>query len=214
MAYDLLEYNGEDVRQLTILERRALLEKCVAQADFPSLLISPILSFSTWEELVAHRETARANAVEGIMLKRLTSVYEVGRRRGDWWKWKVDPMSIDAVLTFSMQGHGRRADLYTDHTFGLWQDGQLVTFAKAYSGLTDEEMLKVDAFVKKNTVERFGPVRQVAPELVFELAFEGINASSRHKSGVAVRFPRIVRWRHDKKPKDANTLDDLKALIA
>ncbi|MBK9420782.1 MAG: ATP-dependent DNA ligase [Flavobacteriales bacterium] len=213
MAYDLLEHHGEDVRQRPMIERRAFLGTCVAQADFPSLAISSTLPFDSWEELVAHRETARANAVEGVMLKRLSSIYEVGRKRGDWWKWKVDPMSIDAVLTFSMQGHGRRADLYTDHTFGLWQDGQLVTFAKAYSGLTDQEMLKVDAFVKKHTVERFGPVRQVTPELVFELAFEGISSSSRHKSGVAVRFPRIVRWRHDKKPEDANTLDDLKALI-
>jgi DNA ligase-1 len=147
------------------------------------------------------------------MLKRRSSTYEVGRKRGDWWKWKVDPLSVDAVLTFSMQGHGRRADLYTDHTFGLWHNGQLVTFAKAYSGLTDAEMKEVDRFVKKNTIERFGPVRQVEPQLVFEIAFEGINASSRHKSGVAVRFPRIVRWRHDKAPADANTLDDLKALI-
>jgi DNA ligase-1 len=147
------------------------------------------------------------------MLKRRSSSYEVGRKRGDWWKWKVDPLSIDAVLTFSMQGHGRRADLYTDHTFGLWQDGQLVTFAKAYSGLTDAEMKEVDAFVKKNTLERFGPVRQVEPRLVFEIAFEGISASSRHKSGMAVRFPRIVRWRRDKKIDEANTLDDLKALV-
>ena len=147
------------------------------------------------------------------MLKRRNSTYEVGRRKGDWWKWKVDPMRIDAVLTFSMQGHGRRADLYTDHTFGLWRDGELVTFAKAYSGLTDKEMKEVDAFVKKHTIERFGPVRQVQPELVFEIAFEGIGASTRHKSGVAVRFPRIVRWRRDKKAEEANTLDDLKGMI-
>lgn len=147
------------------------------------------------------------------MLKRLNSTYEVGRRRGDWWKWKVDPLRIDAVLTFSMQGHGRRADLYTDHTFGLWHNGELVTFAKAYSGLTDAEMKEVDAFVKKNTLERFGPVRQVKAELVFEIAFEGISASTRHKSGVAVRFPRIARWRKDKKAEDANTLDDLKSMI-
>jgi DNA ligase-1 len=126
----------------------------------------------------------------------------------------VDPLSIDAVLTFSMQGHGRRADLYTDHTFGLWQDGQLVTFAKAYSGLTDAEMKEVDTFVKKNTLERFGPVRQVEPQLVFEIAFEGISASSRHKSGVAVRFPRIVRWRRDKRPDEADTLEALKRLAS
>jgi len=213
MAYDLLEFDGQDIRQRPIIERRSLLERAIKDAEHPSLLISEVLRFSTWEELVAHRAAAHTSAVEGIMLKRKSSTYEVGRKRGDWWKWKVDPMSIDAVLTFSMQGHGRRADLYTDHTFGLWSEGQLVTFAKAYSGLTDEEMKQVDAFVKKNTIERFGPVRQVTPQLVFEIAFEGISASSRHKSGVAVRFPRIARWRHDKKIEEANSLDDLKRLI-
>jgi DNA ligase 1 len=213
MAYDLLEFEGRDIRQLPMRERRGLLERVVLDAAHPSLALSGTLHFATWEDLVIHREAARTSAVEGIMLKRLSSTYEVGRKKGDWWKWKVDPLSIDAVLTFSMQGHGRRADLYTDHTFGLWHNGALVTFAKAYSGLTDEEMKQVDAFVKKNTVERFGPVRQVTPELVFEIAFEGISFSSRHKSGVAVRFPRIARWRHDKKADEANTLDDLKELI-
>lgn len=213
MVYDLLETEGADIRSKPMEERRELLEKLVAKASDPHLLPSEVLPFKTWEELVSFRDDSRSNAVEGVMLKRKSSPYEVGRKRGDWWKWKVDPMSVDAVLTYSMQGHGRRADLYTDHTFGLWQDGELVTFAKAYSGLTDEEMRKVDAFVKKNTLERFGPVRQVTPQLVFEIAFEGISASSRHKSGVAVRFPRIVRWRHDKLPKDANSLDDLKALV-
>lgn len=213
MAYDVMEYEGEDIRQQPLSERREKLEALVAKAEHPALALSPTLPFGTWEEIVAHREHARSSSIEGLMLKRLSSTYEVGRRRGDWWKWKVDPLSIDAVLTFSMQGHGRRADLYTDHTFGLWQDGQLVTFAKAYSGLTDAEMKEVDAFVKKNTIERFGPVRQVKPELVFEIAFEGIGASTRHKSGVAVRFPRIARWRKDKKPQEANTLDDLKAMI-
>jgi DNA ligase 1 len=213
MAYDILEFEGEDSRQVPMAERRRILEHVHASAAHPSLLISPTLAFSTWEEIVAHREHARATSIEGLMLKRLSSTYEVGRKRGDWWKWKVDPLSIDAVLTFSMQGHGRRADLYTDHTFGLWHEGQLVTFAKAYSGLTDAEMKEVDAFVKKHTLERFGPVRQVEPKLVFEIAFEGISTSSRHKSGVAVRFPRIVRWRRDKKIDEANTLDDLKALI-
>lgn len=213
MAYDLLECDGQDIRQRPMSERRGSLERTVMHAPHPSLLISEPLRFERWEELVAHREAARTSAVEGIMLKRKRSTYDVGRRRGDWWKWKVDPMSIDAVLTFSMQGHGRRADLYTDHTFGLWNNGELVTFAKAYSGLTDEEMKQVDAFVKKNTVERFGPVRQVVPQLVFEIAFEGISTSSRHKSGVAVRFPRIARWRHDKRIEEANSLEDLKRLI-
>ncbi len=213
MAYDLLEFEGHDIRQLPMSDRRSLLERLIADASNPALRLSPTLHFTTWPDIVDHREHARATSVEGLMLKRRSSTYEVGRKRGDWWKWKVDPLSVDAVLTFSMQGHGRRADLYTDHTFGLWEEGRLVTFAKAYSGLTDVEMKQVDHFVKKHTVERFGPVRQVEPQLVFEIAFEGINASSRHKSGVAVRFPRIVRWRHDKKPIDANTLDDLKALI-
>jgi len=212
MAYDLMEFGGEDIRQRPMSERRTLLEQVHLQAAHPSLLLSATLPFSSWEEIVQHREHARSTSIEGLMLKRLSSTYEVGRKRGDWWKWKVDPLSIDAVLTYSMQGHGRRADLYTDHTFGLWQDGQLVTFAKAYSGLTDAEMKEVDAFVKKNTLERFGPVRQVEPMLVFEIAFEGISASSRHKSGVAVRFPRIVRWRRDKKAEDANTLEDLRKL--
>ncbi len=214
MAYDIMEHEGQDIRQVPMHERRRILEEIHRNAAHPSLLLSAMLPFSTWEEIVAHREHARTTSIEGLMLKRLTSTYEVGRKRGDWWKWKVDPLSIDAVLTFSMQGHGRRADLYTDHTFGLWQGDQLVTFAKAYSGLTDAEMKEVDTFVKKNTVERFGPVRQVEPKLVFEIAFEGISASSRHKSGVAVRFPRIVRWRRDKKIEEANTLDDLKALVA
>jgi DNA ligase-1 len=213
MAYDVMEFGGVDIRDRPMSERRLLLEHVHRDASHPSLLISPTLAFSTWEEIVEHREKARTTSIEGLMLKRLSSAYEVGRRRGDWWKWKVDPLSIDAVLTFSMQGHGRRADLYTDHTFGLWHNGELVTFAKAYSGLTDAEMKEVDAFVKKNTVERFGPVRQVVPELVFEVAFEGISVSTRHKSGVAVRFPRIARWRKDKKAADANTLDDLKGMI-
>ena len=212
MAYDLMEHAGVDIRHRPLTERRELLERIVADAQHPMLTLSPTLSFTTWEDIVAHREHARTASIEGLMLKRLSSTYEVGRRRGDWWKWKVDPLSIDAVLTFSMQGHGRRADLYTDHTFGLWHEGQLVTFAKAYSGLTDAEMLEVDAFVKKNTLERFGPVRQVKAELVFEIAFEGISPSTRHKSGVAVRFPRIARWRKDKKPQDADTLESLKRL--
>jgi DNA ligase-1 len=213
MAYDIMEHAGEDIRQRPLRERRALLERIVGDAQQSVITISPTLRFDTWEEIVAHREHARTASIEGLMLKRLNSTYEAGRRRGDWWKWKVDPLNIDAVLTFSMQGHGRRADLYTDHTFGLWQEGQLVTFAKAYSGLTDAEMKEVDAFIKKNTLERFGPVRQVKAELVFEIAFEGISISTRHKSGVAVRFPRIARWRKDKKPEEANTLDDLKDMI-
>jgi DNA ligase-1 len=147
------------------------------------------------------------------MLKDKKSSYGIGRKKGNWWKWKSNPKTIDAVLTYAMRGHGRRTNMYTDYTFGLWEDNNLVTFAKAYSGLTDAEIKKVDQFIKQNTLERFGPVRQVKPELVFEIAFEGIAPSSRHKSGVAVRFPRILRWRHDKKTNDANSLEDLKQLL-
>lgn len=213
MAYDLMEDGGKDIRQEALQARRERLERIHRNASHPVLMLSALLPFSEWPDVVEHREHARTASIEGLMLKRLSSTYEVGRKRGDWWKWKVDPLSIDAVLTFSMQGHGRRANLFTDHTFGLWRDGQLVTFAKAYSGLTDKELNEVDAFVKKNTLERFGPVRQVEPQLVFEIAFEGISPSSRHKSGVAVRFPRIVRWRRDKLAKDANSLDDLMQLL-
>jgi DNA ligase-1 len=147
------------------------------------------------------------------MIKHKESPYGVGRKKGSWWKWKSDPKNIDAVLTYAMRGHGRRTNLYTDYTFALWHKGSLVTFAKAYSGLTDAEIKKLDQFIKQNTLDRFGPVRQVKPALVFEIAFEGIAPSSRHKSGIAVRFPRISRWRHDKKLEDANSLDDLKKLL-
>ena len=147
------------------------------------------------------------------MLKKKDSPYLVGRKKGDWWKWKVNPLTVDAVLTYAMRGHGRRSNLFTDYTFALWKEDELVTFAKAYSGLTDIEFREVDKFIKNNTVDRFGPVRQVTPELVFEIAFEGIAESKRHKSGVAVRFPRILRWRKDKVVEEANTLEELKALI-
>jgi DNA ligase-1 len=148
------------------------------------------------------------------MVKRKESTYQVGRKRGDWWKWKVDPLSIDAVMIYAMRGHGRRANLFSDYTFAVWDGPELVPFAKAYSGLTDKEMGEVDRFVKKHTIERFGPVRSVVPELVFEIGFEGIAHSPRHKSGIALRFPRILRWRKDKPPSEANTLDDLKAILA
>jgi DNA ligase-1 len=147
------------------------------------------------------------------MLKRRDSIYRNGRRRGDWWKWKIDPFTVDAVMIYAMRGHGRRANLYTDYTFAVWDGEQLVPFTKAYSGLTDEEIREVDRWVKLNTLERFGPVRSVKPELVFEIAFEGINRSSRHKSGIALRFPRMARWRKDKKATEANTLSDLNALL-
>ncbi len=167
----------------------------------------------TWKELEAIREDAREFRAEGLMLKRHDSAYQVGRPVGDWWKWKVDPYTIDAVMIYAQRGHGRRASLYSDYTFALWKDGELVPFAKAYSGLTDAEIRKVDAFVRKNTHEKFGPVRSVTPELVFELAFENIQRSPRHKSGIAVRFPRISRWRHDKKPADADKLETILSML-
>ena len=214
-AYDLLEWEGEDIRQKPFSERRKLLEKLyesIQRIDFP-LHLSRTISFDTWEEAAAERERAREEKSEGLMLKRKDSPYLVGRKKGDWWKWKVAPLTVDAVLTYAMRGHGRRSNLFTDYTFALWDGDELVTFAKAYSGLTDAEFRQVDAWIKKNTLERFGPVRSVTPELVFEIAFEGIAESKRHKSGVATRFPRIFRWRKDKKPEEANTLEELKQLI-
>ncbi|WP_296704494.1 ATP-dependent DNA ligase [Algoriphagus sp.] len=217
-AYDLLEYEGKDVRNLKYVQRRELLEPMVLEVNHPVLQLSHQMTFNSWEDVASERELAREKRSEGLMMKRNDSPYRVGRKKGDWWKWKTDPLTIDAVLTYAMRGHGRRTNLFTDYTFGLWApneegDLELVTFAKAYSGLTDKEFSQVDAIIKKTTLERFGPVRSVEPTLVFELAFEGIAFSNRHKSGVAVRFPRILRWRKDKTIEDANTLDDLKALI-
>ena len=193
-------------------------EKLVSNAVKIPFYLSETIHFSSWEEAAKERERSREVHSEGLMLKRKDSPYLVGRKKGDWWKWKVDPLTIDAVLTYAMRGHGRRSNLFTDYTFALWdekEDGEkeLVTFAKAYSGLTDAEFRKVDNWIKKNTLERFGPVRSVTPHHVFEIGFEGIALSSRHKSGVATRFPRILRWRKDKKIEEANALSDLKDLI-
>ncbi len=214
-AYDLLEWKGEDIRQKPFSERREILDNLISTCDCDKLglYLSNTMNFDTWEAAAKERELSREKRSEGLMLKRKDSPYLVGRKKGDWWKWKIDPFTIDAVLTYAMRGHGRRANLYTDYTFGLWNKGELVTFAKAYSGLTDAEFRQIDAWIKKNTLERFGPVRSVTPHHVFEIAFEGIAESSRHKSGIATRFPRILRWRKDKPIEEANTLDDLKALI-
>ncbi len=212
MAYDLLEYEGEDIREQPLGERREKLARTMNSA--PAVLkMSESVRFDTWDELAAIRENARSRATEGIMLKHRGSPYLVGRKRGDWWKWKVDPLTVDAVLIYAMRGHGRRANLFTDYTFAVKDGEQLVPFTKAYSGLTDKEMTRVDRFVKQNTIDKFGPVRSVRPELVFEIAFEGINESSRHKSGVALRFPRIHRWREDKPVSEINTLEDLQGLL-
>jgi DNA ligase-1 len=214
LAYDLLEHQGQDVRQRPLSWRVAALSRLVESVAHPELMRSPTLEAGSWESLVEARAQARKQRVEGLMLKRRDSVYGVGRKRGDWWKWKVDPYRVDAVLIYAQSGHGRRAGLYTDYTLAVWDEDRLVPFAKAYSGLSDNEIRQVDRFVRRNTIERFGPVRSVAPELVFEIAFEGIRHSSRHKSGVAVRFPRIARWRKDKPPREADTLDTIKALVA
>jgi DNA ligase-1 len=214
IAYDCLEYNGEDIRTKSQAARRAILELLHAATPYPQLFnLSVLIPFSTWDELAKVRERSREMIAEGIMLKRKTATYQVGRKRGDWWKWKIDPLSIDAVMIYAQKGHGRRADLYTDYTFAVWDGDKLVPFAKAYSGLTDAEINKVDYFIKRNTLEKFGPVRTVKPELVFEIGFEGINKSTRHKSGIALRFPRILRWRHDKPKEEADTLDTLKGFL-
>jgi DNA ligase-1 len=216
-AYDLLEWKGEDIRNLAFAERRKLLEQLVKEINTPELPLelSETMHFDSWAEAANERDRSREVLSEGLMLKRKDSPYLVGRKKGDWWKWKVDPLTIDAVLTYAMRGHGRRSNLFTDYTFGLWdaEKEELVTFAKAYSGLTDVEFRSLDAWIKKNTLERFGPVRSVTPHHVFEIGFEGIAPSGRHKSGVATRFPRMLRWRKDKKIEEANSLEDLKALI-
>lgn len=214
IAYDLLEANGNDIRTQPLSHRRSELEQLVAVAAHPNLIISEMLVFSSFADLAALRDASREHLAEGLMLKQKASTYRVGRKRGDWWKWKVEPLVIDAVLIYAMRGHGRRANLYTDYTFAVWDAEQLVPFTKAYSGLTDEEFRQVDRFVKSNIIEKFGPVRSVTPELVFEIAFEGIAKSSRHKSGISLRFPRMSRWRKDKSAAEANTLADLQALLA
>jgi DNA ligase-1 len=214
IAYDCLEFKGEDIRTKTQAERRQVLEQLQAATPFPDKFhISALIPFNTWDELCEIRGQSRAMIAEGIMLKRKSATYQVGRKRGDWWKWKIDPLSVDAVMIYAQKGHGRRADLYTDYTFAVWDGDKLVPFAKAYSGLTDAEINKVDCFVKRNTLEKFGPVRTVKPELVFEIGFEGINKSTRHKSGIALRFPRILRWRLDKPKEEADTIESLKALL-
>lgn len=222
LAYDLLEWHGEDWRSRPQHERRTQMEQVIAQAADPVLRPSPVLTGEDWLDLGRQREASRTLGVEGMMLKARDSLYGVGRTKdmGTWWKWKVDPFSVDAVLIYAQAGHGRRASLYSDYTFAVWDgppeasERTLVPFAKAYSGLTDEEMRKVDAIVRKTTVEKFGPVRSVTPTLVFELGFEGIALSKRHKSGIAVRFPRMLRWRHDKPVAEADSLATLQDLLA
>ncbi|MGK9415081.1 ATP-dependent DNA ligase [Pseudomonas cedrina] len=221
LAYDLLEYANDDWRNHTQAERRTQLEQVIAQCNQPVLRESPLLTGSSWQDLAEQREASRSLGVEGMMIKDRKGLYGVGRTKdmGLWWKWKVDPFSVDAVLIYAQRGHGRRASLYSDYTFAVWDgppgsERTLVPFAKAYSGLTDEEMRKVDAIVRKTTVEKFGPVSSVTPSMVFELGFEGIALSKRHKSGIAVRFPRMLRWRQDKSVEEADNLATLQDLLA
>ncbi|MEG5264078.1 ATP-dependent DNA ligase [Pseudomonas sp. JDS28PS106] len=222
LAYDLLEWQGHDWRSRPQHERRAQLEQVISDAQSPVLLPSPLLEAKDWLDMATQREASRSLGVEGMMLKARDSLYGVGRTKdmGVWWKWKIDPFSVDAVLIYAQRGHGRRASLYSDYTFAVWDgppdssERTLVPFAKAYSGLTDEEMRKVDAIIRKTTVEKFGPVRSVTPTLVFELGFEGIALSKRHKSGIAVRFPRMLRWRHDKPVAEADSLATLQDLLS
>lgn len=222
LAYDLLEWQGEDWRPRPQYLRRVQLEQLVLQCAQPQMQVSALLEGEDWQHLERQRSLSRSLGVEGMMLKGQQAQYGVGRTKdvGVWWKWKVDPYTVDAVLVYAQRGHGRRASLYTDFTFAVWDapidvaGRKLVTFAKAYSGLTDEEMRKVDAIVRRTTVETFGPVRTVAPTMVFELGFEGIALSARHKSGIAVRFPRMLRWRQDKPPAEADTLETLRALLS
>lgn len=212
-VYDLLELDGEDWRERPQVERRAALESLVATLPVTArIVVSPRVQADDWGHAATLREEARDRGVEGLMLKRLSAPYQVGRRRGDWWKWKIDPLTVDAVLLYAQSGHGRRSTLYTDYTFGLWDGDALVPVAKAYSGLDDKEILELDRWIRAHTLERFGPVRSVTAHHVFELGFEAVNRSTRHKSGIAVRFPRILRWRRDKPMAEADKLETLKAL--
>ncbi|MFY8021226.1 MAG: ATP-dependent DNA ligase [Bacteroidia bacterium] len=213
-AYDLLECDSVDLRQFDLESRRSKLQEIVQKTRTNLLKFSDSISFQNLDELKEKRVLARAIGSEGLMLKRKESVYQTGRKKGDWFKWKLDPYTVDAVMIYAQVGHGRRANLFTDYTFALKnEEGKLLPIAKAYSGLNDAEIKEVDAWVKANTIEKFGPVRSVKAELVFEIGFEGISLSERHKSGVAVRFPRIIRWRKDKLPSEINELEDLRKMI-
>jgi DNA ligase-1 len=212
-AYDLLEWEGEDFREVAFYQRREQLMELLEINPSEKIYLSERIEFDLWDQLHEIRENAREINSEGLMLKSATSPYHTGRKKGDWWKWKIAPLTIDAVLIYAQKGSGRRSAYYTDYTFAVKKEGELVTIAKAYSGLTDKEIQEVSKFISKNVMEKFGPVRTVKPELVFELAFEGIGFSNRHKSGVALRFPRILRWRRDKKVDEIDDIEDIKKLI-
>jgi DNA ligase-1 len=224
-AYDLLAEDDQDLRELPFSERRARLETFVTRLSDPRVDLSPLVAFKTWDEMIAARANPaaagagnEADAVEGVMLKRRDAPYVPGRPKGHWWKWKRDPMIVDAVLMYAQRGHGKRSSFYSDYTFGVWKsDGELVPVGKAYFGFTDEELMQIDRFVRRNTVDRFGPVREVRHEphqgLVLEVAFEGLQRSNRHKSGIAMRFPRINRLRWDKPPGEADRLETLEKML-
>lgn len=212
MAYDLLEIDGRDLRGMPTVARRQQLKQFAASPR-GHFQISPLIEVSNWDAVADLRAQSRERGVEGLMLKSLNAPYFAGRRKGEWWKWKVEPHTIDAVMVYAQQGHGRRAGLYTDYTFAIWQESALVPFAKAYSGLSDAEIREVDRWIRQHTRESHGPVRVVDPELVFEIAFEGVSASKRHKSGIAVRFPRILRWRRNKPAAEADSLETVSALL-
>ena len=225
-AYDLLVEGEDDLRERPFSQRRARLEQFIARLDDPRVDLSPLVPFKTWEELAAARADpesagADAEAVEGIMLKRRDARYLPGRPKGQWWKWKRDPMIVDAVLMYAQRGSGKRSSYYSDYTFGVWTKGEdgdvLVPVGKAYFGFTDEELIQIDRYVRRNTADRFGPVREVVHEadqgLVLEVAFEGLQRSTRHKSGLAMRFPRISRLRWDKPPREADRLDTLEKML-
>lgn len=212
LAFDLLERAGEDLRALALIERRALLAQILEKSP-PEITLSQRLDYRDWDELATLRRRSRELGVEGIVLKRKDSPYRSGRVRGDWWKWKIEPYTVDAVLIYAAPGHGRRAGLLTDYTFAVRADEEWVPVAKAYSGLTEREIIELDRWLRRHTLQRFGPVRQVAPQWVFEIAFEGVARSTRHRAGLALRFPRILRWRRDLEPESANSLDELRALL-
>ncbi len=197
-----------------MIDRRARLERVVAGAADPRIRISPLLDAPSWEELAVLRARSREEGVEGLMLKKRDATYRAGRRRGEFWKWKIQPHVIDAVLVYAQPGSGKRSNLFTDYTFALWDGDALVPIAKAYSGLDDDEIAEIDRWIRKHTVDRHGPLRVVEPIHVFELAFEGIRASGRHRAGVAVRFPRIARWRRDKRADQADTIESLRSMLA
>ena len=212
-CYDLLEYEGRDIRTFDFKTRREFLTATLTKLGNDTIRLTGAVTAANWLDLATIREQSRSLGVEGFMLKNRNSPYRVGRHRGDWWKWKIDPLTVDAVLIYAQKGSGKRSNLFTDYTFAVWKGDELVPFAKAYSGLTDAEIRRVDRFVRDNTIETFGPVRSVKPELVFELAFEALQRSTRHKSGVAVRFPRISRWREDKTIRDADSLQTINEML-